>query len=76
MHTRSSGVHRLKVRSVCNEKGPKEMAFDRFIPLSEAAQRMRVSVKQTRAMVNSGKIKGGILPDGEMVVSEDTLPKR
>jgi hypothetical protein len=37
---------------------------------------MRVSVKETRAMINSGKIKGGLLPDGVMVVSEDTLPKR
>lgn len=52
------------------------MALDRFISLSEAAQRMRVSVKETRAMINSGKIKGGILPDGAMVVSEDTLPKK
>ena len=52
------------------------MALDRFIPLSEAAQRLRVSVKETRAMINSGKIKGGILPDGAMVVSEETLPKR
>jgi predicted site-specific integrase-resolvase len=52
------------------------MALDRFIPLSEAAQRMRVSVKETRAMINSGKIKGGLLPDGVMVVSEDTLLKR
>ena len=51
------------------------MALDRFITLSEAAQRMRTSVKETRSMIKSGKIKGGLLPDGAMVVSEDTLPK-
>ena len=52
------------------------MALDRFITLSEAAQRMRTSVKETRSMIKSGKIKGGLLPDGAMVVSEDTIPKR
>ena len=52
------------------------MALDRFITLSEAAQRMRTSVKETRSMIKSGKIKGGLLPDGAMVVSEETLPKR
>jgi predicted site-specific integrase-resolvase len=52
------------------------MTLDRFIPISEAAQRLHVSVKKTRALINSGKIKGGILPDGGMVVSEETLPKR
>lgn len=50
-------------------------ALARFIPLSEAARRLRVSVKQTRALIASGKIQGGVLPDGEMVVSVDTLPK-
>ena len=49
-------------------------ALARFIPLSEAARRMRVSVKETRAMISSGKIQGGVLPDGEMVVSESTIP--
>ena len=49
-------------------------ALARFIPLSEAARRMRVSVKETRAMITSGKIQGGVLPDGEMVVSEETIP--
>jgi hypothetical protein len=58
------------------KEGQKEMVLDRFIPLSEAAHRLRVSVKETRAMINSGKIKGGILAGGEMVVSEDTLPKK
>ena len=52
------------------------MALDRFITLSEAAQRMRTSVKETRSMIKSGKIKGGLLSDGAMVVNEDTLPKR
>jgi hypothetical protein len=26
-------------------------------------------------MIKPGKIKGGLLPDGAMVVSEDTIPK-
>ena len=50
------------------------MALDRFIPLSEAAHRMKVSVKKTRLMIASGKIQGGILPDGEMVVSINSIP--
>jgi len=49
-------------------------ALPRFVPLQEAARRMRVSVKETRAMIESGKIQGGVLPDGEMVVSESTIP--
>jgi len=57
-------------------KGLKKMTLDRFITLSEAAHRLRVSVTETRSMIKSGKIKGGILPDGAMVVSEDTLPIR
>src|SRR5258706_14374768 len=76
LHTLSSGFIWLNVRSVCVIiKGLKEMALDRFITLSEAAQRMRTSVKETRWMIKSGKIKGGLLPDGAMVVREDTLPK-
>ena len=51
-------------------------ALARFIPLSEAAYRLKVSVKETRSMIKSGKIKGGLLSDGAMVVSEDTLPIR
>ena len=77
LHTLSSGFIWLNVRSVCIIiKGLKEMALDRFITLSEAAQRMRTSVKETRSMIKSGKIKGGLLSDGAMVVSEDTIPKR
>ena len=52
------------------------MALDRFIPLSEAAQRMKVSVKKTRSMIASGKIQGGVLPDGEMVVNINSIPLR
>ena len=50
-------------------------ALARFIPLSEAARRLKVSVKETRAMIASGKIQAGVLPDGALVVSENTLPK-
>ena len=76
LHTLSSGFIWLNVRSVCIIKGLKEMALDRFITLSEAALRMGTSVKETRSMIKSGKIKGGLLPDGAMVVSEYTIPKR
>ena len=51
-------------------------ALARFIPLSEAARRMRVSVKETRAMISSGKIQGGVLPDGEMVVGINSIPSK
>lgn len=50
------------------------MALDRFIPLTEAAQRMKLSVKETRSMIASGKIQGGVLPDGEMVVNANSIP--
>lgn len=52
------------------------MVLNHFIPLTEAAQRMQVSVKKTRAMIASGKIQGGVLPDGEMVVSITSIPIR
>lgn len=52
------------------------MVLNHFIPLTEAAQRMQVSVKKTRAMIASGKIQGGVLPDGEMVVSINSIPVR
>ena len=55
LHTLSSGFLWLNVRSVCKKEGQKEMVLDRFISLSEAAHRLRVSVKETRAMINSGR---------------------
>jgi predicted site-specific integrase-resolvase len=50
------------------------MALTHFISLKEAAQKMRVSTAQIRDLVESGKIEGGILPDGEVVVNEESLP--
>jgi predicted site-specific integrase-resolvase len=52
------------------------MALTHFISLREAAQKMRMSTAQIRELVESGKIEGGILPDGEMVVTEESLPLR
>jgi hypothetical protein len=53
------------------------MAFTHFISLPEAARRLRKDEDDVRLMVVSGKIDGGVLPDGEtMVVSEDSLPLR
>ena len=52
------------------------MALTHFISLREAAQKMRMSTTQIRELVESGKIEGGILPDGKMVVTEESLPLR
>ena len=49
-------------------------AIPTYIPLKEAAQRLSVSVKVARSMLKSGKIQGGILPDGEMIVIADSVP--
>ncbi|MBI1793359.1 MAG: hypothetical protein HYR70_04120 [Chloroflexi bacterium] len=45
-----------------------------YIPIKEAAKRLRVSVKTARVMLKSGKIQGGVLPDGEMIVVADSVP--
>ena len=34
-----------------------------------------MSTVQVRELVESGKIEGGIMPDGEMVVTEESLPQ-
>ncbi len=47
-----------------------------YISLSEAARRMRVSVKDARTMLLSGKIQGGTLPNGEMIVTVASLPMK
>jgi predicted site-specific integrase-resolvase len=52
------------------------MALTHFISLSEAAQKMRMSTAQIRDLIESGTIEGGILPDGEMVVTEESLPMK
>ena len=53
------------------------MTLPRFISLSEAAERLRTTERDVRTLIQSGKLDGGILPDGEtMVVNEDNLPQR
>ncbi len=49
-------------------------ALPRYISLPDAARRLRLSQGQVRALIESGRIKGGTLPDGEMIVTEDSLP--
>jgi len=53
------------------------MTLSRFITISEAAERLHTSEKDVQSLVQSGKLDGGILPDGEtMVVIKDSLPTR
>jgi hypothetical protein len=47
--------------------------LDRFIPLSKAARRLRLSEKSLRQMITAGRIKGAVLPNGEIGVSEPEL---
>ncbi len=50
------------------------VTLPRYISLPEAARRLRLDEAQVRALIESGRIKGGTLPDGEMLVTEDSLP--
>jgi hypothetical protein len=47
--------------------------LDRFIPLAKAAHRLKVSEKSLRQMITAGRIKGAMLPNGEIGVSENDL---
>lgn len=47
--------------------------LDRFIPLAKAARRLKVSEKSLRQMITAGRIKGAMLPSGEIGVSENDL---
>jgi hypothetical protein len=44
--------------------------LDRFIPLAKAARRLKVSEKSLQQMILAGHIKGAMLPNGEIGVSE------
>jgi hypothetical protein len=44
--------------------------LDRFIPLSKAARRLKLSEKSLRQMITAGRIKGAVLPNGEIGVRE------
>ena len=47
--------------------------LDRFISLPQAARRMSVSEKSLQQMISSGRIKGAMLPNGEIGVSESSV---
>jgi len=46
------------------------MTLERFLPIPEAAARLKIGELYLRALLQSGKIRGGILPNGEIVVNE------
>ncbi len=46
------------------------MTLERFLPIPEAAARLKIGEMHLRALLQSGKIRGGILPNGEIVVNE------
>jgi hypothetical protein len=48
--------------------------LERFLTLSEASDRMKVGVAQLHDMIQAGRIKGAILPNGEIGVSELAIP--
>ena len=47
--------------------------LDRFIPLSMAAKRLGLAKETLLSLVNSGRIKGAVLPNGEIGVSESNM---
>jgi hypothetical protein len=49
--------------------------LDRFLPLPEAARKLGLTETRLRAMIEKGKIRAGILPTGEIVVSENGSPE-
>lgn len=48
--------------------------LERFLTLSEASTRLKVDEAQLRTMIQAGRIKGAILPTGEIGVSESAIP--
>ncbi len=48
--------------------------LERFLTLSEASTRMNVNADELRTMIQAGRIKGAILPTGEIGVSESAIP--
>jgi len=47
--------------------------LDRFIPLPKAARRLGIAKETLLSLVDSGRIKGAVLPNGEIGVSEPGL---
>jgi hypothetical protein len=46
--------------------------LDRLIPLSKAARRLGVTKDTLLSLVDAGRIKGAVLPNGEIGVSESS----
>ena len=47
--------------------------LDRFMSLSQAAQRLGLAKDTLRSLIDSGRIKGAVLPNGDIGVSEPEL---
>jgi hypothetical protein len=47
--------------------------LDRFISLSQAARRLGLAKDTLRSLIDSGRIKGAVLPNGDIGVSEPEL---
>ena len=47
--------------------------LDRFISLPQAARRLGLAKDTLRSLIDSGRIKGAVLPNGEIGVSEPEL---
>ena len=52
------------------------MTLERFLPLPEASARWKISEPHLRALLQSGKIRGGILSNGEIVVNAQDAQAR
>lgn len=50
------------------------MSLLKLLPLAVAAEKIGVSEDELRTQIEVGTIQAGILPNGEIVVSENTLP--
>lgn len=52
------------------------MTLERFLPIPEAAARLKIGEPHLRTLLQSGKIRGGILPNGEIVVNAQDAQAR
>jgi len=47
-----------------------------YMPLEEAAEKYGYALAELKRLARSGKISAAVLPDGDMVVSEDSVKKK
>lgn len=50
------------------------LPLERYLTLSEAANQLKIGVDELRTLIQKGRIKGAILPNGDIGVSESTIP--